>query len=114
MYHAACKAEFQPFDRSCSNFLLTIIDFEHFIILVQQSCLVLLFSLNIIILVQLWVADEKAQPSSGHMREKRPYPSEVIDIYLIVLNVVAYLACWCRGKTLCLTTLMTFKIPDIA
>ena len=26
-------------------------------------------------LVQLWVAFEKAQPSSGHMREKRPYPS---------------------------------------
>ena len=26
-------------------------------------------------LVQLWVAGEKAQPSSGHMREKRPYPS---------------------------------------
>ena len=25
-----------------------------------------------IILVQLWVAGEKAQPSSGHMREKRP------------------------------------------
>ena len=23
-------------------------------------------------LVQLWVAGEKAQPSSGHMREKRP------------------------------------------
>ena len=28
-----------------------------------------------IILVQLWVAGEKAQPSSGHVREKRPYPS---------------------------------------
>ena len=28
-----------------------------------------------IILVQLWVAGEKAQPSSGHMREKRAYPS---------------------------------------
>ena len=28
-----------------------------------------------IILVQLWVAGKKAQPSSGHMREKRPYPS---------------------------------------
>ena len=27
-----------------------------------------------IILVQLWVAGEKAQPSSGHTR-KRPYPS---------------------------------------
>ena len=27
------------------------------------------------ILVPLSVAGEKAQPSSGHMREKRPYPS---------------------------------------
>ena len=27
------------------------------------------------ILVQLWVAGEKAQPSSGHMREKRPIMS---------------------------------------
>ena len=25
-----------------------------------------------IILVQLWVAGEKTQPSSGHMRQKRP------------------------------------------
>ena len=29
-YHAACKAEFQPFNRSWSNFLLTMIDFEHY------------------------------------------------------------------------------------
>ena len=28
-----------------------------------------------VILVQLSVAGEKAQPSSGHMREKIPYPS---------------------------------------
>ena len=42
-----------------------------------------------------------------------------MKIYLIVLKVVACLACWCRGKTFpsprkyCLTTLMTFKIPNI-
>ena len=44
------------------------------------------------------------------------HPSEVMKIYLIVLKVVACLACWCRGKTFsspskyCLSTLMTFKI----
>ena len=85
---------------SWSNFLLTIIDFEHYIILLQQSCWLLLFTLNIIILAQLWVASEKAQRSSGHMRRKRPYPSEVMEICLIVLRVVACPACWCRGKTL--------------
>ena len=42
-----------------------------------------------------------------------------MKMYLIVLNVVARLACWCRGKTFpspskyFLTTLMTFKIPNI-
>ena len=38
-YHAAWKAEFQPFNRSRSDFLVAIIDFEHYIILVlvQQS-----------------------------------------------------------------------------
>ena len=46
------------------------------------------------------------------------YPSEVVKIYLIVLEVVACLACWCRGKPFpspkyCLTTLMTSKIPNI-
>ena len=43
------------------EFLLTtviIAYLEHYVILVQQSCLVLLFTSNIIILVQLWVADE--------------------------------------------------------
>ena len=48
-------------------------------------------------LVQLWVAGEKAQPSSGHMREKRPYHSEVMEVHFIVLKVVACLA-WCLGK----------------
>ena len=28
--------------------------------------------IDYIILVQLWVPGEKAKPSSGHMREKRP------------------------------------------
>ena len=28
-----------------------------------------------IVLVQLWVAGEKTEPSSNHMREKRAYPS---------------------------------------
>ena len=43
-----------------------------------------------------------------------------MKICLIVLKVVACLACWCRGKTFpspskyCLTTLMTFNIPKIS
>ena len=45
-----------------------------------------------IILVQLWVAGEKAQPSIGHMREKKPYPPSDWT------KVVACLACWCRRK----------------
>ena len=42
-----------------------------------------------------------------------------MKIYLFVLKVVACLACWCRGKSFpspskyCLTSLMTFKIPNI-
>ena len=51
------------------------------------------------------------------VRKDLNYSSEVLKIYLIVLKVVACLACWCRGKTFpsrgkyCPTTLMTFKIP---
>ena len=95
-YHAACHAEFQPSNPSWSNFLLTVVDFEH-TILVQQSCWVLLLTLNKILLWQLWVAGKTAQPSSGHMHEKKLL-SEVMAIYLIVLKVVACPACWCRGN----------------
>ena len=73
-----------------------------------------------IILVQLWVDGEKAQPSSGHMREKRPMMSfRGHEDPCYCTKVVACLAYWCRGKTFpspskcCLTTLMTFKIPNI-
>ena len=59
----------------------------------------IILTLDIIMPVQLWVTGEKAQPLSGQMRGKRPYPSEVMEICVIVLKVVACLACWCRGKT---------------
>ena len=73
-----------------------------------------------IILVQLWVAGEKAQPSSGHMREKRPI------IFFLGHGDLSYcIECgrmsgmMVSGETFpspsedCLATLMTFKISDI-
>ena len=79
MYHAACEAEFLLFNRSWSSFLLTILDLNIISYLYSYSNpaehYLVLFALNIIVLVHLWAAGEKTQPSNGHMREKRPYPS---------------------------------------
>ena len=72
-----------------------------------------------IILVQLWVAGQKAQPSIGHMREKRPITSfrgHEDLFYCIKSGRVSGILV--SGKNFpitkyCLTTLMTFKIPNI-
>ena len=66
--------------------LTTIIYFEHFIILVQQSCGVLLFTLNIVVLVLYSCGSQvKDPPSSGHTFHarscvRRDYPSWVMEI----------------------------------
>ena len=69
-----------------------------------------------IVLVQLWVAGEKAQPSSGHMREKRPIMSfrghEGLSYCIKSGRMSGMLV---SGKTFpspskyCLTTLMTAR-----
>ena len=55
-----------------------VIYFEQYYIVILYSYsnpaehYLVLFALNIIVLVHLWAAGEKTQPSNGHMREKRP------------------------------------------
>ena len=78
---------------------------EHYTILAQQSCWVLtvFFTLNIIILVQLWVAGEFPTIEWSYLprkivREKR-LSLRSLEIVSYCTKMVACFASWCRENT---------------